>query len=228
MLVIRSVRIRKLLRIALPLAIMPSIVLLLPLGIQSQYYALVSFLMVGLALLLFLTGFERREIGTRRMILVSVMTALSVIGRLLPVFKPITALTVLSAMYLGAEAGFLVGALSAVLSNAIMGQGPWTPFQMLAWGLIGFFAGILEKPLRRLPLLLYVYGILSGVAYSMLLDVWTTLWTYKEFTWGAYAAALTTALPMTCLYAVSNLLFLLILRKPIGDKLLRIRKKYGL
>ncbi len=228
MLVIRSERIRKLLRIALPFAIMPSIVLLLPLGIQSQFYALVSFLMVGLALLLFLTGFERREIGTRRMILVSVMTALSVIGRLLPVFKPITALTVLSAMYLGAEAGFLVGALSAVLSNAIMGQGPWTPFQMLAWGLIGFFAGILEKPLRRLPLLLYVYGILSGVAYSMLLDVWTTLWTYKEFTWGAYAAALTTALPMTCLYAVSNLLFLLILRKPIGDKLLRIRKKYGL
>lgn len=228
MLVIRSERIRKLLRIALPFAIMPSIVLLLPLGIQSQYYALVSFLMVGLALLLFLTGFERREIGTRRMILVSVMTALSVLGRLLPVFKPITALTVLSAMYLGAEAGFLVGALSAVLSNAIMGQGPWTPFQMLAWGLIGFFAGILEKPLRRLPLLLYVYGILSGVAYSMLLDVWTTLWTYKEFTWGAYAAALTTALPMTCLYAVSNLLFLLILRKPIGDKLLRIRKKYGL
>ena len=228
MLVIRSERIRKLLRIALPFAIMPSIVLLLPLGIQSQYYALVSFLMVGLALLLFLTGFERREIGTRRMILVSVMTALSVIGRLLPVFKPITALTVLSAMYLGAEAGFLVGALSAVLSNAIMGQGPWTPFQMLAWGLIGFFAGILEKPLRRLPLLLYVYGILSGVAYSMLLDVWTTLWTYKEFTWGAYAAALTTAMPMTCLYAVSNLLFLLILRKQIGDKLLRIRKKYGL
>lgn len=228
MLVIRSERIRKLLRIALPFAIMPSIVLLLPLGIQSQYYALVSFLMVGLALLLFLTGFERREIGTRRMILVSVMTALSVIGRLLPVFKPITALTVLSAMYLGAEAGFLVGALSVVLSNAIMGQGPWTPFQMLAWGLIGFFAGILEKPLRRLPLLLYVYGILSGVAYSMLLDVWTTIWTYKEFTWGAYAAALTTALPMTCLYAVSNLLFLLILRKPIGDKLLRIRKKYGL
>ncbi len=228
MLVIRSEQIRKLLRIALPFAIMPSIVLLLPLGIQSQYYALVSFLMVGLALLLFLTGFERREIGTRRMILVSVMTALSVIGRLLPVFKPITALTVLSAMYLGAEAGFLIGALSAVLSNAIMGQGPWTPFQMLAWGLIGFFAGILEKPLRRLPLLLYVYGILSGVAYSMLLDVWTTIWTYKEFTWGAYAAALTTALPMTCLYAVSNLLFLLILRKPIGDKLLRIRKKYGL
>lgn len=228
MLVIRSERLRKLLRIVLPFAVMPALVLLLPMGIQLQHYALVSFLMVCLALLLFLSGFERREIGTRRMILVSVMTALSVLGRLLPVFKPITALTVLSAMYLGAEGGFLVGALSAVLSNAIMGQGPWTPFQMLAWGMIGLFAGMLAKWLRQSPCLLYAYGILSGVAYSMLLDIWTTIWTYGEFTWLAYRAALLAAFPMTCLYALSNLLFLLVLRKPIGDKLLRIHKKYGL
>ncbi len=228
MFVIRSENIRRMLRIALPFAVMPALVLLLPLGIQSQYYALVSFIMVLLALLLFLAGFERRDLGTRRMILVSVMTALSVLGRLLPLIKPITALTVLSAMYLGPEAGFLVGALSAVLSNFVMGQGPWTPFQMLAWGLIGLFAGILAKPLQRSPLLLYIYGMLSGVAYSMLLDIWTTVWTYKEFTLAEYAAAISTAVPLTCLYAVSNLLFLIVLRKPIGDKLSRIRKKYGL
>ena len=225
MLVIRSERVRRILRILLPFAIMPAIVLLLPLGIQSQYYALVSFILV---LLLFLAGFERRELGTRRMILVSAMTALSVLGRLLPLIKPITALTVLTAMYLGPESGFLVGALSAVLSNFVMGQGPWTPFQMLAWGLIGLFAGILAKPLRRLPVLLYIYGMLSGVAYSMLLDIWTTVWTYREFTLHEYGAAILSAVPLTCLYAFSNLLFLMILRKPIGDKLSRIRKKYGL
>ena len=195
MLVIRSEKIRRMLRIALPFAVMPALVLLLPLGIQSQYYALVSFIMVLLALLLFLAGFERRDLGTRRMILVSVMTALSVLGRLLPLIKPITALTVLSAMYLGPEAGFLVGALSAVLSNFVMGQGPWTPFQMLAWGLIGLFAGILAKPLQRSPLLLYIYGMLSGVAYSMLLDIWTTVWTYKEFTLAEYAAAVIAGRP---------------------------------
>ena len=228
MLVIRSERIRRILRIALPFAIMPAIVLLLPLGIQSQYYALVSFIMVLLALLLFLAGFERRELGTRRMILVSAMTALSVIGRLLPLIKPITALTVLSAMYLGPEAGFLVGALSAVLSNFVMGQGPWTPFQMLAWGLIGLFAGIFAKPLKKSPLLLYIYGMLSGVAYSMLLDIWTTVWTYKEFTLPEYLAAITSALPLTALYAVSNVIFLCVFAKPVGDKLSRIKKKYGL
>jgi len=228
MLVIRSEKLRRFLGAALPFLVMPALVLLMPASIQEQHYALVSFLMVVLALLLFFSGFEHRKLGTRRMILVSVMTALSVIGRLIPVVKPITALTILSALYLGREAGFLVGALSAVLSNFIMGQGPWTPFQMLAWGLIGLFAGFLAKPMLASRLFLYGYGLLSGVAYSMLLDIWTTVWTYDEFTLAAYSAALLSALPFTILYAFSNVLFLLIFTKPIGDKLSRIKKKYGL
>ncbi len=228
MIVIRSARIRKLLGVALPFAVMPSIVLLLPLGLQAQYYAFVSFCLVLMALLLFISGFDKRELGTRRLILVSVMTALSVLGRLLPLIKPITALTILSAIYLGREAGFLVGALSAVLSNFVMGQGPWTPFQMLAWGLIGLFAGIFAKPLKRSRVLLYSYGLFSGIAYSMLLDIWTTVWTYKEFTFTEYGAALMTAVPYTVLYAISNLIFLMVFARTIGDKMERIRKKYGL
>ena len=228
MLHIRSAAVRRFLQIALPFAVMPALVLLMPRTVQAEYYVPAALLMTCLALLLFLAGFERRETGTRRMVLVSVMTALSVIGRLLPVIKPVTALTVLAGMYLGAEAGFLTGALSAVLSNFIMGQGPWTPFQMLAWGLIGLFAGILAKPLRRSRMLLYGYGLLSGILFSALLDVWTTVWTYGTFSWGAYAAALVTALPFTVLYALSNLLFLMLFAKPFGEKLARIEKKYGL
>ena len=228
MLVIKSEKIRRILRIALPFAIMPAIVLLMPKRAQSQYYALVSFAMTLMALLLFLAGFERRELGTRRMILVSVMTALSVLGRMLPLMKPITAITVLSAMYLGPESGFLVGALSAVLSNFIMGQGPWTPFQMLAWGLIGLFAGLFAKPLRGSRLLLYGYGLISGLGYSMLLDIWTTVWTYGKFTAAQYLAAVVSSMPYPVIYALSNLIFLMLLAKPIGDKLARIEKKYGL
>ena len=228
MLMIRSAKLRQILQTVLPFLVMPAVVLLMPRGVQADYYALVSFAMVVMALLLFAAGFEKREVGTRRMIMVSVMTALSVIGRLLPLIKPITALTVLSALYLGREAGFLVGALSAVLSNFIMGQGPWTPFQMFAWGIIGYVAGLLAKPLLRSRTLLYGYGLLSGVAYSMLLDVWTTVWTYEHFSLPEYAEALRYALPYTVLYACSNLLFLMLFAKPVGDKLSRIRKKYGL
>lgn len=219
---------RRMLKIALPFAVMPAFVLLMPKTLLAAYYAPIILLMTCLSLLLFFAGFDRRDIGTRRMVLVSVMTALSVIGRLLPLVKPVTALTVLAGMYLGAEAGFLTGALSAVLSNFIMGQGPWTPFQMLAWGLIGLLAGCLAQPLRRSRMLLYGYGLLSGIAFSALLDVWTTVWTNGAFSWRAYTAALLTAIPFTMLYAFSNLLFLMLFAKPFGEKLARIEKKYGL
>ena len=110
------------------------------------------------------------------MVLVAVMTAISVLGRFIPFFKPITALTVITAMYLGGEAGFLVGSLSALLSNFYFGQGPWTAFQMLAWGLIGYVAGLIAESLKRNRALLLAYGVLSGIAFSLIMDVWTVLW----------------------------------------------------
>ena len=228
MIVIPFAGLRNVLKVVLPFLLMPAIILLTALGWHSEHYALVSFVMVVLALLLFLSGFEKKELGTRRLVLVSVMTALSVVGRMLPLLKPITALTILSAMYLGREAGFLVGAMSAVLSNFVMGQGPWTPFQMFAWGIIGYLAGLMKEPLLRSRTVLYAYGLISGVTYSMLLDIWTVVWTYEQFTLREYAAALMTALPFTVLYALSNLLFLMLFAKPIGDKLHRIQVKYGL
>ena len=228
MIVIPFAGLRNTLRVVLPFLLMPAIILLTAVGWRSEHYALVSFVMVVLALLLFLSGFEKKELGTRRLVLVSVLTALSVAGRMLPLIKPITALTILAAMYLGREAGFLVGAMSAVLSNFIMGQGPWTPFQMFAWGIIGYFAGLMRTPLLRSRAFLYAYGLISGLTYSMLLDVWTVVWTYERFTLHEYAAAMMTALPFTVLYALSNLLFLMLFAKPIGDKLHRIQVKYGL
>ena len=90
------------------------------------------------------------------------------------------------------------------------------------------FAGLLAKPLRRAKLLLYFYGILSGIGYSMVMDIWTTVWTYGEFSLRQYAAAVISSMPYPVVYAVSNLIFLMLLAKPFGDKLARIGKKYGL
>ena len=180
-----------------------------------------------LSLLLFIAGFEKKRTGTRRLILVAVMVALSVAGRFLPLFKPITALTVLTAMYLGSEAGFLTGALSAVISNFYFGQGPWTPFQMMSWGLIGFTAGLLAQPLKRHKWFLLCYGVIAGVAYSFIMDIWTVLWYNGTFQWTLYTGALLSAIPYTCVYALSNVLFLLLFAKPFGQKLERIQVKYG-
>lgn len=227
MIVISNTPLRKALSWVLPLLLIPLTVLLGATVFAEKSAAYATLLVTLFSLLLFIAGFEKKRTGTRRLILVAVMVALSCAGRFIPLFKPITALTVLTALYLGKEAGFLTGALSALISNFYFGQGPWTPFQMLSWGLIGFVAGLFNTPLKKHRWALLLYGVIAGVAYSFMMDIWTVLWYNGSFQWGLYATALGTALPYTILYAVSNVIFLILFAKPFGRKLERVRIKYG-
>ena len=227
MIVIKSGRLRKSLKIIIPYIIAPLIVILGATVFEDKQYAFITVAMVLFAVVLFLCGFEKKSIGTRRLVIVSVITALSVVGRFIPLFKPITALTIITAMYLGGESGFLVGAMSAVISNFYFGQGPWTPFQMLAWGFIGLISGLISEPLKKSRALLLILGVATGILYSFIMDVWTVLWYNNSFDWGLYSAALLSAVPYTIMYSVSNVIFLFVFAKPIGEKLERVKIKYG-
>lgn len=217
---------------ALLLLMVPAVVVLGATVFRDKQYAFVSLAVAVLACGAFFLSFERRETGPIRLVLLAVMTALSVAGRLLfavlPGFKPVTAMVVLTAMYFGGEAGFLTGALTAVLSNFYFGQGPWTPFQMVTWGLLGFVAGLLRNRLKASRLLLALYGAVAGVAFSLLMDVWTAVWIDGTLTLSRYLAAVATSGGYMLLYALSNVIFLLLLRKPMGEILGRIQKKYGI
>lgn len=171
---------------------------------------------------------QQKRFKTRRNVLIAIMTALSVVGRLIPFFKPVTAMTIITGMYLGGKSGFLVGALSAFLSNFYFGQGPWTPYQMIAWGMIGVLAGCFAKLFKKFRLLLSLFAVLSGILFSLIMDIWTVLWYNKTFHLGLYLSAFVTSLPHTILYAISNVIFLWILAKPFGEKLERIKIKYGI
>ena len=228
MTVIQNPTLRRWLRVLLPFVAVPLVVALGAMVVDEKRHLLVSLGVTVLSLLFFLTGFEKRVVGARRMVLVAVMTALCIVGRFIPLFKPVTALTIIAALYLGGEAGFLVGALAALLSNFYFGQGPWTPFQMLAWGLVGLAAGAMAELLKRQRWLLLVFGALAGALFSMVMDVWTVLWYDSGLHIELYAAAIITALPHTLLYAVSNVLFLWLIAKPFGRKLERIKTKYGI
>ena len=227
MIVIKNQKLKRILGIIIPLVLIPAVAVCGSVLFSEQKHIFVSLVVAFFSLVLFITGFERKVTGTRRMVLVEVITAISVLGRFIPFFKPITALTVITAMFLGGEAGFLVGSLSALLSNFYFGQGPWTAFQMLAWGLIGYVAGLIAESLKRNRALLLAYGVLSGIAFSLIMDVWTVLWYSAGFDMELYIASITAAIPHTILYAVSNFIFLFFLAKPFGDKLERIKVKYG-
>ena len=227
MMVIKNSGARRALKIIIPFVFIPAFVTAGALIYDEKRYLLVSLGVAVMSLLLFITGFEKKITGSRRMVIVSVMTALCIVGRFIPFFKPVTVLTVITGIYLGGEAGFLVGAMSALLSNFYFGQGPWTPFQMLAWGLIGLFAGFISDKLKKSKLLLLFYGVLSGVFFSLVMDIWTVLWYDGSFNVSLYIAAFMTALPHTVLYSISKFIFLWFAAKPFGAKLERIKIKYG-
>jgi uncharacterized membrane protein len=131
-------------------------------------------------------------------------------------------------MYFGSEFGFLTGALSALLSNFYFGQGPWTPFQMFSWGIIGLVAGLIAEPLKRNKILLIIYGVFSGAVYSLLMDIFTSLWLDGTFIPMRFLTAVATSLPIMIIYIISNVIFLLILTPLFGNKLERLRDKYGI
>ena len=224
--------VKRTLRWMLPAVLMPLLVILGGWLLGERFYAWGILGMVILSQLLFFAGFERKTVGTRRLVVAAMMTALSVMGRIIfapiPGFKPITAIVVLTGIWIGGETGFLTGSLSALISNFFSGQGPWTPFQMFAWGMLGLLAGLLSNGLKRSRTALAAYGIFAGVAYSMFMDIWTVLWYQGGVNLTLYGAALVTSLPYMISYAASNVLFLLLLGKPFGEKLERIRVKYGL
>lgn len=175
--------------------------------------------------------YERKRTDVKKIMLITVMTALSVAGRIafagLPGFKPVTAIVIITGMYLGADAGFYCGALTAFITNFYFGQGAYTPFQMLVWGIIGAFSACISNSLKKDKLVLIAYGIFAGIIFSLLMDVYTVIWTFGSFKWSAYGIMIGAAVPFTVIYAVSNVVFLLALAGPVGKKIEHAVTKYS-
>ena len=160
------------------------------------------------------------------------MTSFSILGRFIfspiPGFKPVTAMTIIAGIALGAESGFMVGSLTAIISNMFFGQGPWTPFQMFVWGMLGFVSGLIfynkKNPNR---FVLSLVGLIGGCIYSLLMDIWTTISIDGEFLFSRYLVHISSSVVFMLIYMVSNVIFLMILAKPFLEKINRIKVKYG-
>lgn len=209
--------------------IIPTVIFIGTKLFDGKKYAFLTVVVVLLSCVPFIISFEKGKNSTEKMVILAVMIALSVFGRycfsMIPHFKPITAITVITGIYMGGEMGFLCGALSAVLSNFIFGQGPWTPFQMLAWGMTGLIAGLLSRYLKKYMVALAAYGAVSGIIYSMIMDIWSAMWQDGIFNIKRYVACIISGIPTTAAYIVSNIIFLLILARPVGRKLERVKLK---
>ena len=216
------------------LLLIPATLFLFSHGGGKRYY-LVSLLIIVYTLVPFFLVFERRKPQARELVVLAVLCALAVVSRAvfvwLPSFKPMAAIVIITAVAFGGEAGFVCGAVSAFVSNFFFGQGPWTPWQMFAYGFAGFLTGVLFRlgAVKKDKLPLTVYGfLLTLILIGPMLDTCTLLTMTSELTPAAAKTVYLAGLPMNAVHAVAVAAALFLLSQPLFEKLDRIRLKYGM
>ncbi len=163
--------------------------------------------------------------SAKEIAVIATIAAAAAAGRVLlapvPDVQPVTDLAILSGVTLGLRAGVGVGATAAFVSNFFLGQGLWTPWQMLAWGGCGA-AGALLAPVLRRRIPLAVTCFLLGYAYGFVLDVWNWYGFYPH-TWASFIARQATGFPFNTAHAVGNAALAL----AAGPELRRMLERYG-
>jgi energy-coupling factor transport system substrate-specific component len=173
------------------------------------------------------TGFAWLEGGTisaRDLTLVATLGGLAAAGRVLfapiPGVQPVTVIVAASGVALGPRRGFAVGALAALASNFFLGQGPHTPWQMLAWGGCGLLGGLLRPALRG-RLAFAAFTVVLGFAFGSVMDVW--LWYgFYPHTEAALAARLAAGVPFNVAHAAGNVVLALV----AGPELRRVLERF--
>ena len=186
-----------------------------------------------LALGLLLASFEASRPALRQLMPTAVLAAVGAAGRVLfaplPDVKPVSAIAILAGAALGRRSGFVVGALAALASNVFFGQGPWTPWQMYAWGLVGYVSGLLGERglLERMPVL-YVWGFASGLVFGLILNGYHVLGYVQPLTWESALLACAASLPLDVTHGVATVAFLAAIWLPWGRAIRRVVSKYDL
>lgn len=205
-----------------------------------------KFLFISLVVLLeciapFFILYEGRNPGARELVMISVLCAISVAGRMafymFPQFKPVMALVIISGVSLGAETGFLIGAITMLVSNIVFEQGPWTPWQMFAMGMVGFLAGLLFHGRKKIlnhksilgKLVLSGYGFIAAVViYGGIMNPAAAIMAHAKLNKATLLSYYGTGLPMDIIQGIATVLFILLLASPIMDKIERVKQKYGM
>ena len=202
----------------------------------NKHYNITAFLVLAECMLPFFLVFESRKPKARELVTIAVLCAIGVAGRsaffMLPQFKPVLALVIISGVALGGETGFLVGAVTMMVSNVLFSQGPWMPWQMFSMGIIGFLAGVCFRKglLRRSRGSLATFGAFATVIiYGGIMNPAAAfMYNPQSLNLKMLMAYYISGLPMDLIHAAATVIFLLIAAEPMLEKLDRIKVKYGL
>lgn len=183
---------------------------------------------IGIFLLIiisFFYEFERKSLSSKNLTVISMLAGISSVLRVpfatLPGIQPCTTLVICTGLVFGPTAGFFVGALTPLVSNFFLGQGPWTPFQMIAWGLPGLFAGYLGGKKINIKLLM-VFGIFWGYMYGWIMNIWHYAFFVKPHTIETLIQTYLLSFWWETSHAFANGMFIAV----IGERTIKILSRY--
>jgi len=202
---------------------------------NRQYY-ISSFLLIAYAIGIFFLYYEKKKVQARELVTLSVMSGIAVVARgafvMLPHIKPMSAIIMITGMAFGPAGGFLCGVISAFVSNFMFGQGTWTPWQMLAYGLSGMLAGFFGKwhlMKKESRIRTAVTGALVVfVLVGPLLDTSSIVFMKDMLNTSDISAVYLAGMPLNGIHAFATFITLFLLCKPMLEKLERMKKKYGM
>lgn len=203
----------------------------------DKKYFFISLLVLLEAMLPFSVSFEDRRPKVRDIVTLAVMCALAVTGRtaffMLPNFTPVMAIVIIAGVAFGCEGGFITGAMTMFVSNFIMGQGPWTPWQMFAMGLVGFLAGLFfagssVRTRNMTKLGLCIFGaLICIVVYGGIMNPASVIMWQPNVNFSMIMASYVTGFPFDLAQATATVIALWLVARPFLEKLDRVRIKFG-
>ncbi|MDE6024185.1 MAG: ECF transporter S component [Lachnospiraceae bacterium] len=191
-------------------------------------------LLVICGMLPVICGFEKKRSQAREIVLISVMSALAIVSRMafaiVPHFKPMAGIIMITGMAFGPTAGFISGMISLLISNFAFAQGPWTPWQMFAFGIAGFVAGLLyDKGIineKKRIVTAIIGGIIVVLFVGPIMDTSTFFLAdgmMGDVTpWAIYLSGL----PVNAVHAAATVVTLFLLCPPMLERINRIKVKY--
>lgn len=228
---------KKLITLIIIAIIIPIIIAFGIIFLKERSYYFISLLIILVSILPFLMTFENRLPQAREIVLLASLVVIASLSRavffMLPNFKPMSAMVIIAGIALGSQSGFIVGIMSGFVSNFFFGQGPWTPWQMFALGIIGFLAGFMfNKNYDKSKYMRYLVCLYGGISvviiYGGIVDISSMLAFINEFSVKAVLAIYLSGLPINITHGIATMIFLYLLQRPMLKKLSRIKLKYGM
>lgn len=198
-----------------------------------HYYLVSSLFLIALILYPLFRQMSQSEWTNRELMMLAILGSISVVGRIpfsaIPSLQPSTFIIIITGLTLGPQSGFVVGALTAIVSNLILGQGPWTAWQMFAWGIIGYYSGKLSNfKIDRNKYVLSLYGLITGFLFGWTMNMWVIMSMREALSLKSILVYYAASFPFDLAHGIGNVVFLLLFSESWIKIILRFKNKYGL